>query len=155
MINDVSVAGVNGYGRTSDEKVPHAWIVLSKEGERIGAKVVIEELDDWHKENLSKYKWLRGGFEVMAEVCLLYINLGVFDDVMFLWLCSFRNRLLARRCGVNYRIDMKSAVKSEPMRNCNASLSNTYMFDALEDSRFCIYLFFWYSSYLLSRSCHV
>ncbi|EKM74390.1 hypothetical protein AGABI1DRAFT_65577 [Agaricus bisporus var. burnettii JB137-S8] len=68
LINDVSVAGVDGYGRTSDEKVPHAWIVLSKEGEQVGAKAVIKELDDWHKENLSKYKWLRGGFEVMAEL---------------------------------------------------------------------------------------
>ena len=31
LIADVTVAGVSG-GRTSDEKVPRAWVVLSEEG---------------------------------------------------------------------------------------------------------------------------
>jgi len=26
-------------------------------------------LDDWQQQNLSKYKWLRGGIEVVKEVC--------------------------------------------------------------------------------------
>ena len=31
----------------------------------------MRELERWHKENLSKYKWLRGGMEVVDEVCVL------------------------------------------------------------------------------------
>lgn len=71
------MAGVSGYGRTSDEKVPHAWIVLSKSGEQLGSEAVIKELDKWHKENLSRYKWLRGEFEVIAEVCIY-----IFRDLL-------------------------------------------------------------------------
>jgi acyl-CoA synthetase (AMP-forming)/AMP-acid ligase II len=67
LIADVTVAGVSG-GRTSDEKVPHAWIVLADNGRRLGPRNVIMELDKWHKENLSRYKWLRGGIEIVAEV---------------------------------------------------------------------------------------
>lgn len=61
------MAGVSG-GRTSDEKVPRAWVVLSEAGKKRGATTVVKELDAWHKENLSKYKWLRGGIEVVKEV---------------------------------------------------------------------------------------
>ena len=75
LINDVSVAGVSG-GRTSDEKVPRAWIVLSGAGKKLGAHAVIRELEMWHKENLSKYKWLRGGIEVVEEVRLAYHDWG-------------------------------------------------------------------------------
>ena len=70
LINDVSVAGVSG-GRTSDEKVPRAWIVLNSAGKKRGVSAVIKELESWHQKNLSKYKWLRGGIEVVEEVCLL------------------------------------------------------------------------------------
>lgn len=71
LITDATVAGVSG-GRTSDEKVPRAWIVLSALGKDKaagwGAEKVVKELDRWHKENLSKYKWLRGGFEIVDEI---------------------------------------------------------------------------------------
>ncbi|KIK66757.1 hypothetical protein GYMLUDRAFT_912136 [Collybiopsis luxurians FD-317 M1] len=67
LIVDISVAGVLG-GRTEDERVPRAWIVLSSAGKKLGAQSVIEELDAWHKERLSKYKWLRGGFEIIDEI---------------------------------------------------------------------------------------
>ena len=67
LIADVSVAGVSG-GRTNDEKVPHAWIVLSEAGKALGASEAIRELVIWHQTNLSKYKWLRGGIEVVSEV---------------------------------------------------------------------------------------
>lgn len=67
LITDVTVAGVSG-GRTSDEKVPRAWIVLSKAGEEMGAEKVKAELETWHLSNLSKYKHLRGGIEVVKEV---------------------------------------------------------------------------------------
>ena len=68
LIQDVTVAGVSG-GRTSDEKVPRAWVVLSPEGRKLGTSRVVKVLDDWQQENLSKYKWLRGGIEVVRGVC--------------------------------------------------------------------------------------
>ncbi|KAJ7174028.1 hypothetical protein C8R43DRAFT_634614 [Mycena crocata] len=67
LISDVTVAGVTG-GRTDDEKVPRAWIVLSSEGKKKGAAAVIKELEDWHHESLSRYKWLRGGIEIVKEI---------------------------------------------------------------------------------------
>lgn len=68
FINDVTVAGVSG-GRISDEKVPRAWIVLTASGKGRGVSAVVNELDAWHKKNLSKYKWLRGGIQVVDAVC--------------------------------------------------------------------------------------
>ncbi|KAG6810648.1 hypothetical protein H0H92_010911 [Tricholoma furcatifolium] len=68
LITDVTVAGVSGHGRTSDEKVPRAWIVLSEAGKKLGAKDTIAVLETWHQEQLSKYKWLRGGIEVVKEI---------------------------------------------------------------------------------------
>ncbi|KAK7444312.1 hypothetical protein VKT23_015324 [Stygiomarasmius scandens] len=68
LITDVTVAGVSGHGRTSDEKVPRAWIVLSDAGKKKGATQTVKELNEWQKENLSKYKWLRGGIEVVKEI---------------------------------------------------------------------------------------
>lgn len=67
LIADVSVAGVNG-GRSDDGKVPHAWIVLSEAGKGLGVSEAVRELVTWHQTNLSKYKWLRGGIEVVSEV---------------------------------------------------------------------------------------
>jgi len=67
LITDVSVAGVSG-GRTSDEKVPRAWVVLSEEGQRRGEAKTIEVLIAWTEKNLSKHKWLRGGIEVVDEI---------------------------------------------------------------------------------------
>ncbi|KAJ6531618.1 hypothetical protein DFH09DRAFT_933664 [Mycena vulgaris] len=67
LISDATVAGVSG-GRTADEKVPRAWVVLSAAGEEKGARAVIEALEAWHKESLSKYKWLRGGIEVVEKL---------------------------------------------------------------------------------------
>jgi len=67
LINDVVVAGVSG-GRTSDEKVPRAWVVLSRAGKKKGAAATIKVLEEWSQQSLTKQKWLRGGFEVVAEV---------------------------------------------------------------------------------------
>ena len=69
LIADVSVAGVSG-GRTSDEKNPRAWIVLSDSGKRLGTEKTVRILDAWAKQNLSKYKWLRGGYEQIDQVSL-------------------------------------------------------------------------------------
>lgn len=67
LIVDVSVAGVSG-GRTSDEKIPRAWLVLSDAGKRAGQQQVLKILDGWTKQNLSKYKWLRGGYQFVDQV---------------------------------------------------------------------------------------
>jgi acyl-CoA synthetase (AMP-forming)/AMP-acid ligase II len=68
LIVDASVAGVQGHGRTSDEKVPRAWVVLTAKGKEVGAQETVRQLEAWSKENLSKYKWLRGGIEVVDEI---------------------------------------------------------------------------------------
>lgn len=67
LVEDVVVAGVNG-GRTSDEKIPRAWLVLSQAGKRKGAGATIRALEEWSRQNLTKQKWLRGGFEIVGEV---------------------------------------------------------------------------------------
>ena len=67
LISDACVAGVPG-GRTADEKIPRAWIVLSSAGKRLGAEQTAKLLDEWVKKNLSSYKWLKGGFEVTDTV---------------------------------------------------------------------------------------
>jgi len=68
LIEDVVVAGVSG-GRTSDEKVPRAWVILSQAGKKKGAAATIKALDEWSRRSLTKQKWLRGGFEIVVEVC--------------------------------------------------------------------------------------
>lgn len=70
LVSDVCVGGVSG-GRLSDEKNPRAWIVLSAEGGRVGEAETIRLLDEWTKKNLSSYKWVRAGFEVVSEVSSL------------------------------------------------------------------------------------
>lgn len=67
LLVDATVAGVSG-GRTSDEKVPRAWVVLSKSGKELGDAAVIKSLNSWMKKSLSKYKQLRGGIEIVDEV---------------------------------------------------------------------------------------
>ena len=53
LIQDVCVAGVSG-GRTSDEKIPRAWIVLSDDGLARGARETTEVLDRWTRTVLSR-----------------------------------------------------------------------------------------------------
>lgn len=71
VITDIAVAGVHGHGRTSDETVPRAWITLSEKGKQLEATnpgAVIKQLDKWACANLSKFKWLRGGYEIVQEI---------------------------------------------------------------------------------------
>ncbi|TCD62313.1 hypothetical protein EIP91_007080 [Steccherinum ochraceum] len=67
FVIDVSVAGIAG-SRTSDEKVPRAWVVLSEEGRRQNARTVARDLQEWVKMKLSSTKWLRGGVEFVDEI---------------------------------------------------------------------------------------
>ncbi|KAG9315981.1 acetyl-CoA synthetase-like protein [Chiua virens] len=67
LIIDVTVAGVSG-GRTSDERLPRAWVVLSPAGEALNATEVVARLEAWVRETLSRYKWLRGGIAVVNQI---------------------------------------------------------------------------------------
>ncbi|KAJ3484238.1 hypothetical protein NLI96_g5758 [Meripilus lineatus] len=67
LVTDVCVAGVPGV-RSHDEKVPRAWVVLSEAGVRMGDATTVQRLDAWVKQNLSSYKWLRGGIEIVDEI---------------------------------------------------------------------------------------
>jgi acyl-CoA synthetase (AMP-forming)/AMP-acid ligase II len=67
LIDDVAVVGISG-GRTADERVPRAWIVLSDAGKRRGAGETVRILDAYVRKTLSKYKHLRGGIEVIHEL---------------------------------------------------------------------------------------
>ncbi|KAF7293339.1 hypothetical protein MKEN_01463900 [Mycena kentingensis (nom. inval.)] len=67
LVSDVTVAGVSG-GRTADEKIPRAWVVLSAPGRKLGKEEVVRSLERWHQEQLSRYKWLRGGIEIVREI---------------------------------------------------------------------------------------
>ena len=98
LLTDATVAGVSG-GRTSDEKVPRAWVVLSATGndkKTWGKEVVVKELERWHQENLSKYKWLRGGIEIVDEAGYIHFVDYRFTDRV---VCSIRSqsRPLGRR----------------------------------------------------------
>jgi acyl-CoA synthetase (AMP-forming)/AMP-acid ligase II len=81
FIIDATVAGVSG-GRTSDERIPRAWVVLSPAGAALGEKEVVAQLNLWVQERLSRYKWLRGGIGIVEAVC---ISIPVFH-----WLVSNR-----------------------------------------------------------------
>ena len=70
-ITDVTVAGVCG-GRTSDELVPRAWVVLSAKGKEAGMPRVMAVLEAWAQLHLSRYKWLRGGIEIVNEASARY-----------------------------------------------------------------------------------
>ena len=110
LIQDVTVAGVSG-GRTLDEKVPRAWVVLSSEGQRLGMAKVVKVLDEWHQKNLSKYKWLRGGIEVVNEVCSL--------DHFFLlpdWLNGWRSDPVTQ---IANREGIKKRVAGKVRKRCN------------------------------------
>ncbi|KAF9240269.1 acetyl-CoA synthetase-like protein [Melanogaster broomeanus] len=67
LVIDASVAGVSG-GRTADERLPRAWVVLSPAGKALGAAETTAKLDAWVRESLSRYKWLRGGIAAVNEI---------------------------------------------------------------------------------------
>jgi acyl-CoA synthetase (AMP-forming)/AMP-acid ligase II len=78
FISDVVVAGVAGFGRTEDERVPRAWVVLSYSGQeelhrlkregKDAEKELMNIVKEYVKERLSRVKWLRGGVEIVYEV---------------------------------------------------------------------------------------
>ena len=121
LINDVTVAGVSG-GRFSDEKIPRAWIVLTPAGKKRGVAAVVRELNAWHQKNLSKYKWLRGGIEVVDQVCsppsFFFLASSVFDVngflklILFWTTLRFRNRRLVKFYDELCRINMKRTRRS-------------------------------------------
>lgn len=82
LIADVCVVGVSG-GRTSDEKLPRAFIVLSNKGKKVGAETTIRKMTEWVKKNLSRYKWLKGGAEIIDAVSFCrFIKVDLFISCM-------------------------------------------------------------------------
>jgi acyl-CoA synthetase (AMP-forming)/AMP-acid ligase II len=73
LITDASVAGVSG-GRTSDERIPRAWVVLSSAGAALGDKEVVAQLVGWVEEQLSRYKWLRGGIGIVEAASVFFYS---------------------------------------------------------------------------------
>ncbi|KAG1855931.1 hypothetical protein F4604DRAFT_1685590 [Suillus subluteus] len=67
LITDVNVARVSG-GRTPDERILRAWIVLSPAGAALGKKEVVTRLNVWVQERLGRYKWLRGGIGIVETI---------------------------------------------------------------------------------------
>jgi acyl-CoA synthetase (AMP-forming)/AMP-acid ligase II len=67
LVADVAVVGVK-RGRMSDDMVPMAWVVLSGAGKAMSRREAIAKLEKWAQSRLSKYKWLRGGIEMVDEV---------------------------------------------------------------------------------------
>jgi len=70
IVADVAVAGVMtaASSRTEDEKVPRAWVVMTPKGKKLGAKEVAKVVKKAVEEGLSRYKWLRGGVEVVSAI---------------------------------------------------------------------------------------
>ncbi|GJJ15948.1 hypothetical protein Clacol_010227 [Clathrus columnatus] len=69
IVGDVSVAGVQlSNARTSDDKVPRAWIVLTEKGKKLSESEAKERIESFVKERLSKYKWLRGGIKFVDTI---------------------------------------------------------------------------------------
>ena len=66
LVKDVAVAGVPSTSK--DEKVPRAWLVLSNAGLVLGASETSYKIDHWVKQQLSRYKWLTGGMEIVEEI---------------------------------------------------------------------------------------
>ena len=76
LIADAVVAGVKPTLKSKDDlkgEVPRGWIVLSDEGKKLGADLVIKELEVWYQKRLNNHKWLHGGIEVVDEVCMTLI----------------------------------------------------------------------------------
>ena len=73
LIVDAIVAGVTPGLGFDDGKIARAWIVLSDEGKKLGADLVIKELEVWYQKRLNNHKWLHGGIEVVDEVCMTLI----------------------------------------------------------------------------------
>ena len=115
LVQDVTVAGVSG-GRTIDEKVPRAWVVLSLEGQKLGMVKAVKALDEWHQKNLSKYKWLRGGIEVVNEVCSLdhfFLLPDWLNGVLVQLPKSSTGKVLRRELQERYEKSVARKVKSK------------------------------------------
>lgn len=75
LIEDVAVAGVqislDQTGADNDglsRLGPRAWVVLTEKGRSLGEKRVAQELNDWLKSRLSRYKQLTGGIGFVSEI---------------------------------------------------------------------------------------
>ena len=76
LIADAVVAGVKPTLKSKDDlkgEVPRGWIVLSDEGKKLGADVVIKDLEVWYQPRLGNHKWLHGGIEIVDKVSMALV----------------------------------------------------------------------------------
>ena len=127
LVTDVCVGGVSG-GRLSDEKNPRAWIVLSEEGKRLGEAETIRLLDEWTKKNLSSYKWVRAGFEVVQEVGFLQ-SCCLSAAPLTLWRRYPRTRL-GKSCGVSCRTSTRRSLRARQSYSLNGIFEKYLSWDS-------------------------
>ena len=109
LVDDVTVAGISG-GRTADERVPRAWVVLSPAGMQLGATEATRQIDRWVRERLSRYKWLRGGIAVVNEVSVYLWLSGLVADLFSQIPKSSTGKVLRRQL-----VDRYEAERTAPM----------------------------------------
>ncbi|KAG8995410.1 hypothetical protein FRB94_009723 [Tulasnella sp. JGI-2019a] len=69
LVSEACVCGVPAAHK-SNETVPRAWVVLSAEGKRSGKskQEIASDLQKWVQERQSRYKWLKGGVDIVDEI---------------------------------------------------------------------------------------
>ena len=117
LITDAIVAGVMPRFRSKDElkgEVPRAWIVLSDEGKKLGADVVIKELEVWLHNRLNHHKWLHGGIEIVDEVCMAVAFKKKNNSCIILCFgCRFPRQYQASHPEQYCKKNMKSILRQE------------------------------------------
>lgn len=115
LVVDVTVAGVSG-GRTADERVPRAWVVLSSNGKTLDATKVVARLDAWVREALSRYKWLRGGIAVVNQVRPFLSSIKTCLSIIG---CRYLNRPRERCCAGYWWTSTKPSCDHVLRRDCD------------------------------------
>jgi acyl-CoA synthetase (AMP-forming)/AMP-acid ligase II len=69
-ISDIAVAGVHisQSSGIKDSVAPRAWVVPTEVGLGLNEEHLKELVQNAVKERLSRYKWLKGGVEIVREV---------------------------------------------------------------------------------------
>ncbi|KAG8875068.1 hypothetical protein FRB98_008108 [Tulasnella sp. 332] len=69
LVSEACVCGVPAAHK-SNTTVPRAWVVLSEQGRKSSKskEEIKEELQKWVRERQSRYKWLKGGVEIVDEI---------------------------------------------------------------------------------------
>jgi hypothetical protein len=77
----------------------------------------------WHRENLSKYKWLRGGIEVVEQVRWLKCIGVLLGEADACWRigCRYQSRRLVRCCEIIMRSKLTTGRSCRVFHLCRRS----------------------------------